>query len=274
MRETHMQALRAAREAALAGRTTREVGREKDLAALTWVYRWGWSAPTIVDLVASPGRRGVCARLRKRGQLVAHPTPSGGGLKGVPAEVVLLSEDGVAEVEAELAEAQVLPYPPSDGRAVPWHQLRHDTLVQLWTAKKLNSDTIFDYVTPRELISKPSANAIKQPDAVWRLTNNGMAVGVELELTAKRDRELHQAALGIINAVHPGGELKQKGPLDGIVILSQSQAILDKYKKLLTPGATIIKYKRGADRHYKPDGNIKCPDYIRGRVIFEKISLA
>lgn len=273
MREVQMQALRAALEAALAGRTSREVGREKDLAALRWVYRWGWSSPAVVDLVASPGRRGVCARLRKRGLLVAHPTPGGGGLKGVPAEVVLLSEDGVAEVEAELPESAILPYPPSDGRAVPWHQIRHDTLVQLWTARKLAADTITDYTTPRELMGRPSGNGVKQPDAVWWLADDGLAVAVELELTAKKDRELHQAALAIITAVHPGSDTKANGPYDAVAILSHSQALLDRYRRLLTPGATITKYERGRDRHYKAAGAVKCPDWIRERVLFEKVTL-
>lgn len=273
MRTEHMQALRAAREAALAGRTTREVGREKDLEALRWVYRWGWSSPSIVDMVASPGRRGVCARLRRRGLLVAHPTPSGGGIKGVPAEVVLLTEDGVAEVEAELPESAILPYPGSDGRAVPWHQLRHDCLVQLWTARKLSSGTISGYSTPRELMGRPSAAAVKQPDAVWRLASGGLAVGVELELTAKKDRELNQAALAILQAVHPGSEAKAKGPYDAVAILSHSQALLDRYRRLLTPGATITRYERSPDRHYKPAGTVKVPDWARGRVLLEKVAL-
>lgn len=266
----------AAREAArakleAAGKNSRQVGQEKALAALTWIYRWGWSTPTVVDLVAGSGRRGLCSRLEKRGLLTSHPTPSGSGLKGVPASVAVLTEDGVAEVEAVLADQQIMPYPTHPERDIPWRQLRHDVLVQLWTARRLTDGKITGYRTPRELAGRPSASLVKQPDAVWRLPG-GQAAAVELELTAKKDRELHQAALSLINAIRPA-ETGEKGPFDLVAILSHSQAILDRWRRMLTPGTTLTLYKREASRHWKPDGKAKVPDWVRGHIILQKIEL-
>lgn len=273
MQASNIENARAKLAEALAGRTSREVGRAKDLEGLRWIYRWGCSSPSIVDMVASPTRRGIAARLVKKGLAAKHPTPNGSGLKGVPAEVIVLTQDGVMEVEADLTEAQLLPYPTNPDQAIPWNQLRHDCLVQLWTARKIAAGTITAYSTPRELMGRPSGNGVKQPDAVWRLAAGGLAVAVELELTAKRDRELHQAALAILQAVHPGSDTKAKGPFDAVAILSNSEAILERYRRLLRPGAAITTYERDAARHWKPKGQIKCPEWVRGRVILEKVAL-
>lgn len=267
MANRNTEHMRARLAEVLAGRSSREVGRAKDLAGLVWIYRWGWSTPTIVDMVASPSRRGVAARLVKRGLAQRHPTPTGSGAKGVPVDVIVLTPDGVAEVEAE---RDPLPYPTQPDRCVPWHQLRHDTLVQLWTARRLVANKIAGYTAPREIADR-SQGGIKQPDAVWHSSHGQIAV--ELELTAKKDRELHQAALAMAKAVHPGTEGHPKGPYNIVAILSHSEAILAKYRRLLQPGATITKYKRDAARHWHPDGQIKVPDWITGRVILEKVQL-
>lgn len=253
--------------AALAGRSSREVGRKKDLAAARWIYRWGWSSPSTVDLVASPGRRGIAARLVKKGWAVRHPTPQGGGQKGVAAEVLVLTPDGVAEVEAELAESALLPYPARPDQAIPWHQLRHDGLVQLWTARKIAAGQIVEYRTPRELAAR-SSPGVKQPDAVWVWRRDGLTLAVELELTAKRDRELHQAVLAILRAVHP-----ESGPYDTAAILSHSPAILDRYRRLLRPGAPITTYTRDAARHWRASGQVRVPDWAAGRVLLEQVAL-
>lgn len=265
---------REAARAALQGRTTRQAGRDKDLAAARWVYRWGWSTPTIVDLIASPGRRGVAARLVKRGWLSSHPTPSAGGMKGVPAEILVLTQDGVSEVESDLSESDLLPYPAKPDQTIPWHQLRHDCLVQLWTARRLAAKKIKSFSTPREILSQ-SLSGIKQPDAIWTIATpaKNLQVGVELELTAKKDRELDQTILALLKAVQPEIGSALPGPLDAVVLLSHSQAILDRYRRVLAPGASLTIYERDSSRHWKSAGTTKVPDWTKGRFFFEKVEL-
>ena len=149
--------LAAARDAArakLAGRSPRAVGVEKNQAGLRWVYRWGWSSATIIDAIATPGRRGVAARLLKAGLLEAHPCPGAGGIKGVPLQVLTLTPSGVAEVEATISDEGLLPYPEDGSRLVIWRQLRHDIVVQNATATRMTGSRITEYRTPRELAEK------------------------------------------------------------------------------------------------------------------------
>lgn len=264
--------LRERREAALAGRSPRAVGAAKDSAALLWVYRWGWSSASVIDAHASPGRRGVAARLVRRGLLAATPSPSGRGVRGAPAEVLTLTADGVAEVEAVLPHAEVLPYPTAAERAIPWHQLRHDVLVQLWTARRLGEGVIDGYVTPRQLAGRPSGAGEKQPDAVWRWPGVG-AVAVELELTAKREREQAQAALALLRAIRPKTATDAGGGYDAAVILSHSPAILDRWRRSLTPGETLPTYERDASRHWRRAGSRTVPEWVRDRVILQRVEL-
>lgn len=265
--------LRERRAAALAGRSPRAVGALKDAAALAWVYRWGWSSASVIDAHASPGRRGVAARLVRRGLLVATPSPSGRGVKGAPAEVLTLTPDGVAEVEAVLPAAEVLPYPSAADRLIPWQQLRHDSLVQMWTARRLGQGVIDGYVTPRQLAGRPSGAGEKQPDAVWRWPGVG-AMAVELELTAKREREQAQAALALLRAIRPKTATDAGGGYDAAVILSHSAAILDRWRRSLTPGATIPTYERDPSRHWRRAGSRVVPDWARGRVLLQLVDLA
>lgn len=264
--------LRERREAALAGCSPRAVGAMKDAAALAWVYRWGWSSASVIDAHASPGRRGVAARLVRRGLLVATPSPSGRGVKGAPAEVLTLTPDGVAEVEAVLPPAEVLPYPTAADRTIPWQQLRHDALVQLWTARRLGQGVITGYVTPRQMAGRPSGAGEKQPDACWRHPTLG-AVAVELELTAKREREQAQAALALLRAIRPKTATDAGGGYDAAVILSHSPAILDRWRRSLTPGETLPTYERDASRHWRRAGSRTVPDWVRDRVILQRVEL-
>lgn len=265
---------REAAKAALQGRTTRQAGRDKDLCALNWIYRWGWSTLGIVDLIASPGRRGVAARLVKRGWLSSHPTTAGVGIKGVPLEVVVLTQDGVSEVESDLSESDLIPYSSKPELTIPWHQLRHDCLVQLWTARRLAAKKIKSFSTPRE-ISSQSLSGIKQPDAIWTISANAknMSIAVELELTAKKDRELDQTILALLKAVQPEIGSALPGPYDAVVLLSHSQAILDRYRRVLSSGAPLTIYERDSSRHWKASGTTKVPDWTKGRFFFEKVDL-
>lgn len=267
---------RLAGRAKLAGRSPRAVGREKDAAALAWVYRWGWSAAGIVDAVASPGRRGVASRLVKKGLLDAHDCEAAGGVKGIPHQVVTLTPDGVAEVEADLGEAELLPYPPNGAKLIAWRQLRHDMLVQNWTARKMNAGNLIGYLTPRQ-ISERSEASIKQPDAVWIMQGQqGMRlrVAIECELTAKFGRELDQSLTALLRSVVPKTEGQSGGPYDLAIILSHSPGLIDRYKRTLKPGGIIRKWERNAARHWQPSGGtLQIPEWSLTRILFERVQL-
>ena len=262
---------RLAGRAKLAGRSPKAVGREKDAAALGWVYRWGWSAPGIVDAVASPTRRGVAARLVKGRLMEAHDCEAAGGIKGIPHQILTLTPDGVAELETDLGEADLLPYPVQGARLIHWRQLRHDMLVQRWTAQKLADGKIVGYQTPRE-IAERSQPGVKQPDAVWILPT-GARVAVEAELTAKFARELDQALVALLRSVTPASDNQPGGPYDLAAIISHSPGLLARYRRALTPGATIREYERTVNRTWQPSGSVTVPPWALKRLIFQEVRL-
>jgi len=229
----------------LDGKNTRQVGQEKTLKALTWVYRWGYSTPTLCDMAVSIGRdtkvTGVASRLAKRMLLNAYPTPSG-GIKGEPRTVLTLTENGVIEVEAELEEVNAYE------EKIPWHQLRHDTLVQQFVMTMLTQQKIAGYKTPRELAEKSEASK-KMSDAIL-IFENGSKAALELELSAKRGRELDQTVLAMIRSL-------EDKTVSAIFILSQSQAILNNYKKAFAVGNKITTYKRNSSRHWYASGQFE-----------------
>lgn len=253
------------RAEALGGQSPRARGAEKQAAALRWLYRWGWSSPTTTDLVASPNRRGVARRLIEKGLADEHHSPAGSGVRGAPASVLTLTDDGRAEVEAVIDEGGLLRY--QGAKAIRWPQLRHDALVQRATARAMNDGSITGYQTPAEIAERSDAGT-KHPDAVWHV-ESGEAWAIELELTAKWDRRLDQFALGLLGAI------AKRGPYDRAVILSHSPALLQRYRTALKPGATLHRWEKDSRGHWHRQNNPgTVPTWAGDRVIFRKVDLA
>jgi DNA-binding PadR family transcriptional regulator len=249
--------------AALGDKSSRQVGREKDLSALTWVYVWGWSSPSVIDFYASPNRRGVAARLVKKGLLIEHLTDSG-KIKGKPDKVLTLTQDGIAEVEAFLTEDHLLPYPSQSEKIIAWHQLRHDLLTQKYTANALANGNIIDFLTPRQTSQKSEKNT-KQHDAIW-ITKDDKKIGIELELSSKWDRDLDDFVRKSISSVSKNGQV------DAIGILSHSKAIIDRYKSALSVGANYDIWEKNTNGKWYVKQTKTVPEWFPD-VIFRKIDL-
>ncbi|MFG6449523.1 hypothetical protein ACG0Z6_14950 [Roseateles sp. BYS180W] len=250
-----------------AGTTSLEMGLKKKLHALQWVYRWGWSSPSLIDTVASPNRRGLAKRLIEQGFLNSYPNQAGGE-RGIPRQAVCLTEKGQEFVEMRIEEAVGLLDQRHEGD-IPWHQLRHDFLVQQTTVKMLADGQIISALSPKEFAGQ-SKVGIKQPDAVWIL-GDGIRLGIELELTRKKDgRELNQTVLALIKSIGRGcGD----GRVDMVAIFSGSNAILQNYRECLKPGAEIKLYDRDTSRRWVEVGVAHVPDYVAGKFHFRKIDV-
>ena len=48
-----IKAARLIRDEKLAGRSPRQAGADKANLALLWVYKWGWSSPSILDIISN-----------------------------------------------------------------------------------------------------------------------------------------------------------------------------------------------------------------------------
>lgn len=254
----------------LDGSNPRKRGREKDLAALLWVYRWGWSSSSIINAIASPSRAVVAARLVRGGALETLFVEHAGGIADVPANVLVLTPDGVELAESQLNEDGFIGYPRDPRRLIVWRQLRHDLIVQRATARQLNAGRINAFITPRELAAQ-SQFAIKQPDVVW--IKNDLKIAVELELTAKVGREFHQTIYALLQSVFPGDpKTKTKGgPWDVVLIASNSKAILGRYRAALTPGAQLQRYERDSQKRWYASRIMQIPDWAGTKFQFYEI---
>jgi len=237
----HLQ--KAYTKRAQSGKSPKKVGEEKAEIALDWVYRWGWASPGTLDILGNSARRGLAARLAKRGFLKKTRTESGGAVSGVPAFILTLTDLGISEVERNRTE-NCMPYEQSPWKAVNQMFLRHDQLVQEATAKAIIAGTITSYQSPKEFKEK-SEIGIKQPDAIWN--TEGVTQAIEVELTRKYDRQLDQFSSGCL-------DLLRTRKFDFICFISDSKAILKAYQTALSKNSTYSKWKKNERGIWKIEG--------------------
>jgi hypothetical protein len=222
----------AAARAAMGDVSPRARGKEKTRIALDWIYRWGWSSPSTLDVATGGKRTGLAARLTRQKLIKSTRTESGGGIKGIPIHMLTLTSIGLDEVE-RLRE-DLIQY-ELDAFKIDQTKLRHDELAQRATADGINKETIKDFKTPKELAAK-SEKGVKQPDVLW-INETGQRIGVEVELSAKWDRKLDQFVLSCITSMLNSANPVNK--VDTVAIVSDSKAIIKRYKEAFTPGAKL-----------------------------------
>jgi len=248
------------------GKNTRQMGRERIYFALDWVYRWGWSSPSVVDMTTGASRRGLCAKLVRAGLLTETKTAAGKILEDLPSKVVTLSEEGLAYVEKykedqELIDYQLNPYKVNQAL------LRHDLLSQKATLKNLLEGKIQEFRTPRELAAKSQAS-VKQPDVLW-VNEAGRRIAVEVELSAKFGRKLDDFVWSIVLSLSQAGD---RPPLfDRCMIVTDSEAIARRYMAAFKPGATVNRWIKDNQSHFHIDRKEEVPEHIKGLVLCKKI---
>lgn len=279
-RKAHTAAAREAAAKAIQDSNPRELGREKDLLALEWIYRWGFSGATIIDAFASPNRRGVAARLERRKIITGWPCEAAGGLPGIPDQVFTLNTHGLEEIEGQLKEEHLLGYPRDHYKLILWKQLRHDLLIQKFTVERLRKGIINGFLTPRE-IDRQSKPEVKQPDAVWFSPTFGK-IAVELELTIKHGKELDQAMRAVLRCVKPptkladGHQTDPGGPYDEVWYLCGSGEIENAYKKAYKAGRQFSRWERDPKtKNWKENEfkKITVPDWADERIAFEVVEV-
>lgn len=256
--------LMAARAEKLAGLSPRKRGELKAREAMDWIYRWGWASPKTIDFLSGAERRGLASRLVKRGLIQATRTVAGGAVAGVPVFYLTLTATGQAEVERWRSD--LLPY-QRDPYRVRQDQLRHYQLAQWATARAVRDGSITSFETESELAQKSDAH-IKQADIVWY--SEGLRIGVEVELTAKWKRDLDEFVLACLLAVN---DHEYEPQFDHIAIVSDSPAILRRYKEALTPGAIYWRWEKDHRGQWKrlEDGKCHVPKWAEGKFWWQLI---
>lgn len=242
-----------------AGKSTRAAGKDRALQALTWIYRWGWSSPSVIDSLGGAQRRGLCKKLEDAGLVHSVKTKSGQIMADIPSKIVTLTAQGLEEVERKIED--MIDY-TIDPYRVNQNTLRHDLSVQRATLKNLRSGTITGFSTPAELAAK-SQPGVKQPDAIW-FQKDGRRLAVELELSAKFDRKLDEFVHRILTS------LADK-KFDRVAVISDSPAILKRYKAAFEPGHEVRIWGKDERGRWRITERYAVPDWTKGLVLWLSI---
>lgn len=240
-------------------------GIEKVDQALSWIYRWEYSSPTIIDRLCGTSKSGLSARLVRKGLLTETKTESAGAILAVPRKLLTLTELGLCE--AERTATRLLPY-STDASRIDHTRLRHQILVQTLTLQTLSTGKITGFKSEFELASR-SQTGRKQPDALWHLEGQ-FNVGVEVELTAKWGRKFDEFIHKTINTlVAPEGG---KARFILVYIFSDSAAIVRRYADAFAPGATYFSWTKNSSGHWVRDELMHVPSSIEGKVLCQTMT--
>jgi len=251
------------RDIALQGKTTRERGTEKTIKAISWVYRWGYSFPTILDQIGNVKARGLTAKLVKKGILKETKTGLSAGFKGVPNKILTLTNLGmqIAETHTEIQYSY-----ETDPHRVRQDQLHHYFIAQKLTIDAVNNHKIQYFKTEKEYAAF-SENGVKQPDVIWVNSDNEQ-IGIEVELTGKWERKLDQFVDSSLKALKViGGESR----LDYIVIFAESDALIKRYKAAFQADCKYSKWVKNQRGYWQKDIELTVPSWITGRILCKKL---
>ena len=246
----------------LGGQSPNARAAEKRRKCVSWLYRWGYSTSSILARVV--GTQGsVTKQLLKAGLVVATRTEAGGIIKGTPVFYYTLSDLGVQEAEY-LAE-RLLRYPELERYRVNQRQMRHDLIAQTATIDALSLGTICDYRTDRQLDDNGGRAGFKRPDVVWFLPS-GAQIAIEVELSAKWDRQLDEFLGRTISSMTPAGD--QPARFERVAIVTDSPAIGRRYQLAMKPSAPYGVWTRDQHSRWHVSETRRVPDWLRERVDF------
>lgn len=238
------------------GKSTRAAGEERALQALLWLYRWGWSSPSVIDALSGAKRRGLFSKL-ERVKLVQSIKTEAGPIARNQSRIATLTRAGLEEVYRIISELHDY---TTDPYRINQSTLRHDITVQRLTLQNLHAGRISGFTTPAEMAER--GRELKRPDAVWKMPDRRSFM-LELELSAKFARRLDEFVNGVLDAIAPDA-----GIYDGAVILSDSPALLARYTAAFKPGAAVQEWKKNSSNRWYVTGSYPVPGWADGRVLF------
>lgn len=251
------------RNKVLVNKSTQERGFEKLILALNWVYRWGYSFPSVLDQVGNVKARGLSAKLVKQGLLKSTKTALSAGFQGVPNQMLTLTDEGVRIVENHVDLQYAY---ETDPYRIRQDQLRHYFITQSVTMRAINQLKVEAYETEKEYANF-SENGVKQPDVIW-IAQDGKRFGIEVELTGKWDRKLHQFIYSSIAALKKN--VDGVSALDYIIIYGESDALIKRYKESFLPGQTHARWIKNNRGYWQQDSKFAVPEWSSGKVICKK----
>lgn len=256
------QQLAEARNAlAATGKSPRQIGDESRRKIVDWIYRWGYTSPSLIQQLLGRTSGGYARNLARQGWLVSTKTES-----RRPAAYYTLSELGLQE--ATRFSNDLYRYPELDSYRVNQQQIRHYLIAQSATLNGLHLGEIIHYETERMFFPSGDKAGMKRPDVVWH-TQTGTKIGVEIELSAKWGKDLDKFVLDIERAL----ESTQNKPAsyNRFAIISDSKAIIDRYRTAMQPSADLSIWKKNQRHHWVVDKTISIPSWLIGKIDFHLI---
>lgn len=246
----------------LNGMSPRQRAIEKQTKVLDWIYNWGYSSAEIIRRVAGIEARGYANKLVKAGLLLATPTEGGGVIRDVPKHYYTLAGPGLDDASRR-AQTQAR-YLEIDPYKVNQRLLRHNLLAQQLTCNVIESREVRTHVTERnlELLFKGVA---KRPDVVWVL-DDGNAIGVEVELSPKWERDLDHFVFAVMESLNP--ESQDGAPFASFIIVTDSPAIRTRYQAAVQPGTRLPVWRKDERGRWQTVHSIEVPDWLHERIEF------
>ena len=251
----------AARAMLATGKSPRQIGEESRLKVIKFIYRFGYTSASIVQLLLGRTSAGYAQKLARQGWLVTTKTES-----GIPASFFTLTELGLQEAERHATE--LYRYPEIDPFKVNQQQIRHNLLAQSLTVNAVNTEVITDFATERMFSQGGDRSGAKRPDVVW-MTKAGLRIAVEIELSAKWARDLDEFVLGIARALQPTSD--KPATYSRFAVISDSKAILDRYRFAMQSGTALSIWKKNERGHWVIEKTIKVPDWLISKIDFQLI---
>lgn len=218
------------------GLNTLQIGKIKERRALEWIYRWGWSWPSVLEKINGTAGNRLTSRLEKN-KLITSLTPEAAGMKNIPKKILVLTKLGLEVVES--FQKRLIPYELRPSRIRQTH-IRHDVLAQQATANKLGPN--FEFMTEREMAAM-SKKGVKQPDILWLM--NGKRISIEVELSLKTNREFDQFISATVDSL--SADSGRPPRFDSMILMTNSRAILKKYSSAFETGMSFNVWERIGD---------------------------
>jgi hypothetical protein len=237
------------------GQSPTVIGRSNLLKVLLLIYRWGYTTPSITQLLLGITKGGYLQKLTEQGWLKKVTTESGN-----PQAIYTLTETGLGEAERNAAIQ--IRYVEIDPYRINQQLLRHNLLAQEITINALKSGVIDDYRSER-MLSTQDKPGQKRVDACW-LKSQTIKIGIEIELSKKWDRKLDEFVGGVINAL-------ENNIYSQFIIFSDSPAIISAYSLAMQPDTTYRTWKKNNKGVWQVDEVKKVPAWLVNKVSFQLI---
>lgn len=241
-------------KACLNGESPRARGAAKRERVLAWVLRWGYSSADLIRRVAGQKKNGYALSLVKLGLFREVKTYG-----YIPAKVYVLTRRGLEE--ALNSSADYMHYPEIDPSKVYMPQMRHYLMAQDRTIGALEAGAISDYQTERMFAEGKKDE--KRPDVIW--LHRSSKIGIEVELSGKRERELDQMVQRLINSLRTNED--QAVFLSEAVIVTTLKEIATRYKKAIQPGQPLMIWEKNkVSGKWEAKKKTTVPDWLSKKV--------